>query len=91
MMKFNPKMRVRQVSGENIVMRMGLGETDMTTVMALNESTMMLYERLRDRSFTLDDVVALLCEEYDVDPETARRDAEQWAADMRRYELILDA
>lgn len=91
MMKFNPKMRVRQVAGENIVMRMGLGETDMTTVMALNESTMMLYERLRDRSFTTDDAVALLCEEYDIDAETARHDVEEWMADMRRYDLIIDA
>ena len=58
MMKFNPRMKVRQVAGENIVMRMGLGEADMTTVMALNDSSMLIYNHFGQRPFTTDEVVA---------------------------------
>lgn len=91
MMKFNPRMTVRNVAGEYIVMRLGLSETDLTTVMALNETSMSIYNHFGTNPFTTDDVVAFLCEEYDVDQATAGNDVTKWAADMRKMDLIVDA
>ena len=44
-MRINEKMKVRTVAGENIVMIQGVEGTDMTRVVALNESAMVLYMR----------------------------------------------
>ncbi len=91
MMKFNPIMKVRHVAGEDIVMRVGVGGTDMTTVIALNESALLIYNKLQGREFGIDDAVTVLREEYDIDEPTARRDVENLVQEMRQNEMIIDA
>lgn len=88
-MKIKQNMKVRDVANEHIVMRVGDGKNaDMTTVIALNESALLLVERLRGRDFDIGDAVAVLMEEYDVDEATARRDAEAWLKEMVESQLI---
>lgn len=88
-MRIKTNLKVREVAGEHIVMRLGDGEkADMTTVISFNESALLLVERLRGRDFTADDVAAVLTEEYDVDNETAMRDAAQWIDMMVKNRLI---
>ena len=84
-------MKVRNVAGEHIVMRMGAAAGDMTTVMALNESSILIYDNLKNRSFSIDDVVTLLTDNYEVEPNQARTDAAEWEQKMREYSLIIDA
>ena len=88
-MRINTKKRLREVAGEHIVIGQAEGTTDMTKVVGLNESAVLLYNRLDGRDFGLDDVVQVLCDEYDVDPATARHDAESWVAAMRDEGLLL--
>ncbi len=89
-MRINPKMKVREVAGEHIVMRVGVNGTDMTTVIALNESSLLLYNQLRGREFGVDDAVRVLTDEYEVDETTARLDAEKWVREMRQNDMIID-
>ena len=89
-MKINPKMKVRQVAGENIVITQGDEGADMTKVIALNESALHLYNTLQDRDFELQDAVEALLEHYDVAPDTARRDAEAWVVEMRKNNMIIE-
>ena len=91
MMKFNPGITIRQVADENIVMRMGGAAADLTTVMALNETSMLIYNHFKGKTFTADEVVALLCDEFEVDEATARNDVAAWERDMRKEGLIIDA
>jgi len=88
-MKINEKMRVRQVAGENIVVMTGVNGTDLTRVVALNESALLLYNALSGKDFEVEDVVRLLVDEYEVDEEAARKDAEAWVADMKNNQLVL--
>ncbi|MBR1766172.1 MAG: PqqD family protein [Bacteroidales bacterium] len=88
-MIINDKMKVRTVVGENIVMMQGEGHTDMTRVVALNTSAMELYNALLGKEFELADVVKILTDNYDVDEEVAKRDAEAWLADMKKNNLVL--
>ena len=64
------------------------GVADMTKVVALNESALFLYERLKDRDFELSDVVRLLLDEYEVDEATATADAEAWVKHMGEHGLL---
>lgn len=89
-MKINPNIKIRNVAGENIVMRVGRNGTDMTTVIAFNESSMTLCNKLADKDFTIDDAVQVLTEAYEVDEATARRDAEEWLRQMRDNGMLCD-
>lgn len=88
-MKINERMKIRQVVGENVVIMPGVESTDMTRVVALNESAMLLYNALTGREFEVADVVRMLVDEYEVDEDAARKDAEAWVADMKKNHLIV--
>ena len=88
-MKINERMKVRNVAGENIVIMQGVESTDMTRVVALNESALLLYNALTGHEFEVKDVVRLLVDEYEVDEEAARKDAEAWVADMKKNNLVV--
>ena len=77
-MKISKQYKVREMAGEHIIVMPGRYGADMTRVVALNATSLYLWEELADREFTTDEVVALLTDRYEIDPETARRDAEKW-------------
>ena len=88
-MNINEKIKVRQVVGENVVILPGDHGTDMTRVVALNESALVLYNALKGREFELEDVVRVLVDEYEVDESDARMDAQAWVDDMKKNNLIV--
>lgn len=71
-------------------MMQGKNVTDLTRVVALNASAMHLYNLLQGREFGVEDVVKLMLDEYEVDEETARRDAADWIASMKNEGMIID-
>lgn len=79
---------MRSVAGENVVIMPGAESTDMTRVVGLNESALMLYNRLKGREFGLDEVVGLLTEVYAVEDAVARRDAEAWLDEMKKNNML---
>ena len=89
-MRFDERKKVRTVAGENIVIMQADGEADMTKVVALNESAMLLYEQLKGKEFAVADVARVLTDEYEVDEATALADAEALVASMRHEHLIID-
>lgn len=89
-MRFDERKKVRTVAGENIVIMQADGEADMTKVVALNESAMLVYEQLKDKEFAVADVACVLTDGYEVDEATAMADAEELVASMRREHLIID-
>lgn len=89
-MRFDERKKVRTVAGENIVIMQADGEADMTKVVALNESAMLVYEQLKGKEFAVADVSRVLTDEYEVDEATAMADAEELVASMRREHLIID-
>lgn len=89
-MKIDSSKKIRHVSGENIILTQANGTADMTQVVAFNESALELYNQLKGREFTLDDVARAMLDTYDVDEATARADAAAWVESMREQKIILD-
>lgn len=89
-MRIDERKKVRKVAGENIVIMQSDNTVDMTKVVALNESALLVHERLTGKDFTVADVVRVLTDEYDVDEPTAQRDAEALVESMRKEHLIID-
>ncbi|MBR6899610.1 MAG: PqqD family protein [Bacteroidales bacterium] len=88
-MRINPNIKIRDMVSEHIVVMPGAVQTDMTRVIALNDSALLLYNALSGRDFELEDAVRVLTDEYDVTPDVARRDAEALLADMRKNNLLV--
>ena len=88
-MRIDNRQKVTNVAGENIVFQPARGKVDMNHVIAFNDTSLFLYNQLKDKDFTLDDVVAALLGEFEVDEATARRDAAAWIADMEKNHLLL--
>lgn len=70
------------MAGEHIVVLPGRYGSwkSRTRVLALNTSSLYLWEALSGREFTDDDVAELLLGHYNVDEATARIDANAWIA-----------
>lgn len=77
-MKINEKFKVREMAGEHVIIMPGRVGADMTRILALNDSSLYLWESLCGRDFTTEEAAGLLTERYEVDEPTALRDAQAW-------------
>ncbi len=87
-MKIKEGFELRSVCGENVIVATGLKNIDFSKLISLNESAAFLWNGLLERDFTIDDMVKLLTDEYEVDAETARQDAEAIAQQWQEIGLI---
>ena len=77
-MKINPNYKVRNVAGENIVLLQGKMGGDMTRVVGLNNSALMLWNKLQGVDFSVDDAVNIITEQYEVERPVALEDVKKW-------------
>lgn len=82
-MKIKPGFELRDVCGEKVLTPQGLGNIDFNALIALNETSAYLYEKLVGRDdFSAEEMADLLLAEYDVTREQALGDckalAEKW-------------
>ena len=74
---------LREVCGEKVIVGEGLGAIDFGKLLSINETAAWLWnEAGRQVDFSVDSLAVAICEEYDVDLETARTDVDalltQW-------------
>lgn len=87
-MKIKSEYKVRQIAGENVVILQGCGNSDMTQIITLNDSALLLWKELEGQDFGVEDAVAALCENYDVEETVAKSDAEAWIKRMQECGLV---
>lgn len=73
-MKTKKGFKLRTICGENIIVAEGIDNIDFSRIISMNESAAYLWKKIETKDFTLEQLVALLLEEYDVDEATARKD-----------------
>lgn len=87
-MKFKEGCKVRSMAGENIVIMQGNAGKDMTRIISLNDSSLHLWNSLQGKDFEVADVAQALLDEYEIDDETAQRDAAAWVEKLVECGLI---
>lgn len=87
-MKIKPKYKVRHVADENIILVQGKNPGDLTTVIALNDTSLFLWNELSGRDFELADATSLLQGRYEVDEVTASADAAKWLDILKQNNII---
>lgn len=81
---------LRKLLNENIVTGEGLARVDFSKVISLNETAAYLWNEVQDRDFSLDDLVTLLTDRYDVSEDVARADAQRMLDSWRDAGLLED-
>ena len=66
-MKIDARYKVREMAGEHVVIMQGRYGADMTRVVALNETSLFLWNALEDRDFDIAEAARLLTERYGVE------------------------
>ncbi|MCM1077325.1 MAG: PqqD family protein [Bacteroides sp.] len=89
-MHFNSNYILREIAGESLLVRQGHEGIDMTSVIALNPSGALLYQKFHNHEFTIDDLVNTIIDEYDIDTATASRDVTKWLNTLRQHNAISD-
>ena len=87
-MKFKKEYKVRSMAGENIVIMQGTAGSDMTRIISLNDSSLLLWNELQGKEFEVADVADILTSNYKVDADTAARDAKAWVEKLAECGLI---
>ena len=88
-MKIKPIYKLRQVAGETIVVNQGTHQVNMTRIISLNSSARLLYETLAEREdFTIEDVIAVLIDTYDISRSRAYEDALSWVEALKKCDVI---
>ena len=89
-MQVKQGFKLKEVCGERILVPMGENNVDFSKLIALNESSYLLWKRMEKGSFTAEDLVNLLCEEYEVSPDVAVKDVENLIKQYRSEGVITD-
>ncbi|MBP3482923.1 MAG: PqqD family peptide modification chaperone [Alistipes sp.] len=89
-MKFKKEYKVRDIAGEHVVIMQGKLGSDVTRVVALNETSLFLWGKLQGEEFDVATVKNLLLENYEVAEEIAAADAENWVRKLDECGLLTE-
>lgn len=81
-MRIKDNYKVRKVAGENLVIGQGASHSDMTKIISLNSTALLLWEHFAGKEFTVDDAAALLVDEFGIGMEQALADVKAWTDKM---------
>ena len=86
-MKIKKDFVLRTVAGRFIVVPVGQASLDFNAVITLNETGAFLWNALSDNT-DIESMTASLCNEYDVDEETSKKDVLAFVSRLRQAELL---
>jgi len=87
-MRIKKGFELREVCGEHIIVAYGRENIDFNKVISLNESANYLWKNIADKDFTAETLADLLCQEYEVDAETAAKDAKSLLDEWVKVGLV---
>lgn len=80
--------RLRYVMGQATVIGEGVGQVNFNRLITLNATAAFLWRSVEGRDFDEEMLAELLVEEYGIDAELARKDADAIASQWREVGLI---
>ena len=82
-MKIKEGFVLRTICGQNVISGEGTKNVNYSKLVSLNDSAAYLFKAVGNEEFTAERLADLLLEEYDVDRETALKDAETLCAQWK--------
>ena len=78
---------MRKAGEVNIVVPLGQKVLDLNGVITLNETGAFIWELLGEER-SLDELVEAVSQEFDVEPDQARKDIEDFLEDLRKFDML---
>ncbi len=78
-MRIKKGFALHEICGESIIVAEGKENIDFNSIISLNETSAYLWKKLADKEFTAEEMVELLCMEYEVEREVAVNDCAELA------------
>ncbi len=89
-MRLDKSFEMHTLAGQNIIVPHRVKNIDFTNVLTLNETAIVVWNRMNEGDFEVADLVKSLTDVYDVDEEQARKDVSPILEKMRELEMIID-
>jgi hypothetical protein len=89
-MKIKENLVLRRIGNEYIIIVPDKGRVDLTEVYTLNETSVWIWEHLKDKDFTIEQITDLVQQNYEVDRETAMNDIQAFIDVLRKGGLITE-
>ena len=87
-MRIKDNFKVRKIADQNLIVNQGASHSDLTKIITLNETALLLWNKLLGHDFTDDDGADILVEEFGIDRETALADFRKWISTMTEAGVI---
>jgi hypothetical protein len=87
-MKIKEGFTLRPLCGEHIVVGEGLSQVNFNKMLSMNDSAAYLWENVHGKEFSLEDLVTLLTDRYDVSAEQAMKDVKQMIAVWQEHGIL---
>ena len=87
-MKLDGSFELKTLAGQSIVVPGKLKNVDFTNLLTLNETAAVVWERMTQGEFEVDDLVNALTDAYEVDEAQAREDVVALLAKIRELGMI---
>lgn len=88
-MRIKNDILLHEICGVHVAMDMSGHKNSNPNMLSLNESAACVWNAVKERDFTLDDMVEALTAEYDIDTATARKDCEALLEQWRKADALL--
>lgn len=88
-MKANDQFILRTIAGERLLIPVGEAALSVKGMIALSESGVLIYEKLKC-GCTKDELIAALTSEYEVSEEEAARDTDTFLDQMRQLNMLVE-
>lgn len=76
-MRIKDGFKLREICGLWVITPEGLGNIDYSEIISLNESAALMWREAEGKDFTAADLAQTLTDNYEVDADTALRDANE--------------
>lgn len=87
-MKLKENLVLREIAGEYMIVNPYNQSVDMTQVLSLNETAGWLWKQVEGKEFECEQLVDLLCEEYEVDRSEAEADVRDLCLEWKKNGLL---
>lgn len=88
-MKISEDLIYREIAGDAVLIPVGKAAEHLNGMIALNGSARVIYQFLTE-DHTREETVGRICQEYDVDRETAAADLEEALDTLRQLDCLVE-
>jgi len=89
-MRIKEGFDMRDICGEHVIVATGRKNIDFSKVISMNDSAALMWKAVVGKEFSVQDLVKVLDEEYEVSPEVALQDVKQIISQWKEIGLVED-